>query len=167
MPTVPPSGAVAVMLAMTLLSACGTSTPTSTHVAVVAKPAPGATTASSGAAQAGRNYTGRQPSGTAGSGTPQTNRSSVDVIEVTKCYTNAKASSGGQLLIKARSSDPAARLLAYRPDGALIGEVQNGGGNRYGGTVIAYQPHDPVTVTIRSSAGGTTTVPTTPFQADN
>ncbi len=71
------------------------------------------------------------------------------------------------MLIKAQSSDKTARLLAYRPDGTLIGEVQNGGGNRYGGTVAPYQPYDPVKVTIRSSAGGSITVPTTPFQAEN
>ena len=71
---------------------------------------------------------------------------------------------GGQMLIKAASSNPTARLFAYRPDGSLIGEVQNGGGSRYGGTVMPYQPYDPGTVTIKSSAGGSTTVPTTPFQ---
>lgn len=88
----------------------------------------------------------------------------VDTIKVTKCYTNATATSGGEMLIKASSSDPTARLFAYRPDGTLIGEVQNGGGSRYGGTVMPYQPYDPLTVTIRSSSGGSIEVPTTPFQ---
>lgn len=88
----------------------------------------------------------------------------VDSVRVSKCYTNATASSGGELLIKASSSDPNARLLAYRPDGSLIGEVQNGGGSRYGGTVMPYQAHDPGSVTIRSSSGGSVTVPTGPFQ---
>jgi len=87
----------------------------------------------------------------------------VDTIKVTKCFTNATDTSGGEMLLKAASSDPTARLFAYRPDGSLIGEVQNGGGSRYGGTVMAYQAYDPVTVTFRSSSGGSTTAPTTPF----
>ena len=178
MPIVHPFGVAALLLAGTLLSACGTGTPASTRVTAVANPPPGATSAPSGTAESGGDHSGqqsgqqsgRQLSGAAVPGTPPTTpttRSTVDVIEVSKCYTNATASNGGQLLIKARSSDPSARLLAYRPDGALIGQVQNGGSSRYGGTVIAYQPHDPVRVTVRSSAGGTTTVPTTPFQPDN
>ena len=84
----------------------------------------------------------------------------VDSIKVSKCYCN----SAGQMLIKAASSDATARLFAYRPDGTLIGEVQNGGGSRYGGTVMPWQPYDPVYVTIISSSGGSITVPTTPFQ---
>lgn len=87
----------------------------------------------------------------------------VDTIKVTKAFTNATATTGGQMLIKAASSDPAATLLAYRPDGSLIGAVQNGGGSRYGGTVMPYQPYDPVWITIRSSSGGSVTVPTGPF----
>ena len=83
----------------------------------------------------------------------------VDSIKVSKCYCN----SAGQMLIKAASSDPTARLFAYRPEGTLIGEVQNGGGSRYGGTVMPWQPYDPINVTIRSSSGGSITVPTTPF----
>lgn len=87
-----------------------------------------------------------------------------DTIKVTKAYTNATQASGGELLIKAASSDSSAKLLAYRPDGTLIGEVQNGGGGQYGGTVMPNQTSDPVTVTIASSSGGKVTVPTTPFQ---
>mgnify|MGYP003347379139 FL=1 len=88
---------------------------------------------------------------------------SNDSIKVSKCYTNATATSGGEMLIKASSSDTTATLTAYRPDGSVIGVVQNGGGSRYGGTVMPYQPYDPVNVTIMSSAGGSITVPTTPF----
>ncbi len=84
----------------------------------------------------------------------------VDSIKVSKCFIN----SGGEMLIKAASSDPTARLFACRPDGSLIGEVQNGGGSRYGGTVMPYQSYDPVYVVIVSSSGGSITVPTTPFQ---
>ena len=82
-----------------------------------------------------------------------------DSISVSKCYINA----AGEMLIKASSSNSNATLLAYRPDGTLIGTVQNGGGSRYGGTVMPYQSYDPVNVTIVSSAGGRTTVPTTAF----
>ena len=83
-----------------------------------------------------------------------------ETIKVSKCFIN----SGGQMLIKASSTNASATLTAYRPDGTVIGQVQNGGGSRYGGTVMPYQPYDPKLVTIRSSAGGSVTVPTTPFQ---
>jgi uncharacterized repeat protein (TIGR01451 family) len=92
--------------------------------------------------------------------TVQVKTPSLDTIKVSKCYVNG----GGQMLLKASSSDATARLFAYRPDGTYIGEVQNGGGSRYGGTVMPYQPYDPITVTFRSSSGGSITVPTTPFQ---
>jgi hypothetical protein len=88
----------------------------------------------------------------------------AETITVTKCFTNATPTSGGEMLIKAASSQSGATLTAYRPDGSVIGNVQNGGGSRYGGTVMPYQSSDPVTVTIKSSAGGSITVPTTPFQ---
>jgi hypothetical protein len=88
----------------------------------------------------------------------------VDSIKVTKAYTNATPTSGGEMLIKAASSDTSARLFAYRPDGSLIGQVQNGGGSRYGGTVMPWQFTYSATITIRSSSGGSITVPTTPFQ---
>jgi hypothetical protein len=101
---------------------------------------------------------------TIGSGADSSGPSQGDSIVVSKCYTNATKTTGGELLIKASSSDPTAKLLAYRPDGSLIGEVQNGGGSRYGGTVMPYQSSDPGTVTIRSSSGGSVTVPTGPFQ---
>ncbi|WP_344257057.1 hypothetical protein [Terrabacter carboxydivorans] len=91
----------------------------------------------------------------------------ADRLEVDKCWTNATATRGGQLLVSASSSDPGARLQAYRADGTLIGEVHNGGGQRYGGTVFAYEPRDPVRVTIRSSSGGSITIPTTPFRPEN
>ena len=100
------------------------------------------------------------PSLASGSGGGGGGTVKVDQIKVSKCYWIAS----GEMLIKAASSDPTARLFAYKPDGSLIGEVQNGGGSRYGGTVMPYTPIDPVNVTIRSSSGGSTTVPTTPFQ---
>ena len=145
-------GPAALVLVGVLVSACGggVTEPGSTQVGVVA------------------TVTGvpsRRPDAVAT--TQEGIGTSVDAVRVTKCYTNATASGGGQLLIKAGSSDRAARLSAYRPDGSLIGQVQNGGGDRYGGTVMPYQPYDPVTVTIRSSAGGSITVPTTPFQPES
>jgi hypothetical protein len=86
-------------------------------------------------------------------------RPAGEKIRVSKCFIN----SDGEMLIKASSSTSNARLFAYRPDGTRIGEVQNGGGSKYGGTVMPWQSHDPVMVTIVSSAGGSMTVPTTPF----
>jgi hypothetical protein len=88
----------------------------------------------------------------------------VDTIKVSKCYTNATASSFGEMLIKAASSNTSAHLYAYRPDGTFQGEVQNGGGSRYGGTVMGYVPYDPGHMIIISSAGGSIDAPTTPFQ---
>jgi hypothetical protein len=85
----------------------------------------------------------------------------VDSIKVSKCFYDVPT---GQMLIKASSSDTTAHLYAYRPDGTYQGEVQNGGGSRYGGTVMGWIPYDPGTMTIISSSGGNITVPTTPFQ---
>lgn len=86
---------------------------------------------------------------------------SGDTIKVSKCYYDAPTGEG---LIKASSSDINAQLTAYLPSGEVYGFVQNGGGSRYGGTVMRYLPTDPVYVTIKSSSGGSITVPTTPFQ---
>ena len=93
-------------------------------------------------------------SGSGGSITPK-----VDSIKVSKCYYDL----GGQMLIKASSSDTTARLFAYRPDGTYQGEVQNGGGSRYGGTFMGWIPYDPGYMVIMSSSGGSTAAPTTPF----
>jgi hypothetical protein len=68
-----------------------------------------------------------------------------------------------ELLINASSSNSSAHLYAYLPDGTYLGEVQNGGGGRYGGTVFVTL-HIPATITIISSAGGSTTVPCVPGQ---
>jgi len=95
-------------------------------------------------------------SGGGGGGT-----TNVDSIKVNKCYYDLGT---GQMLIKASSSDPAARLFAFFPSGAYLGEVQNGGGSRYGGTVMGYVGADPVYILIMSTSGGSSIVPTTPFQ---
>lgn len=99
-----------------------------------------------------------------GGTTTTTQPPKVDSLKVDKAYTNATSTSGGEMLIKASSSDTSARLFAYRPDGVLIGEVQNGGGSRYGGTVMPWQFVYSASITIQSSSGGSITVPTTPFQ---
>ncbi len=85
----------------------------------------------------------------------------VDTIKVSKCFYDAPTH---EMLIKASSSDPTARLYAYRPDGTYQGEVQNGGGSRYGGTVMGFCPYGPVYMVIISSSGGSINAPTTPFQ---
>jgi len=105
------------------------------------------------------------PNGSSASGGGSSGGSSatakVDSIKVSKCYYDVPT---GQMLIKASSSDPTAHLYAYRPDGSFQGEVQNGGGSRYGGTVMGYISHDPGTMIIKSSSGGSIVTPTSPFQ---
>ena len=86
----------------------------------------------------------------------------VDAIKVSKAY-YFDTGSYVELLIKAQSSDPTAHLYAYLPNGQLLGEVQNGGGSRYGGTVFLSM-FIPRTITILSTSGGATTVLTAPFQ---
>jgi len=107
---------------------------------------------------------GGSTSGGGGGTTTTTQTPKVDSIKVDKAYTQADSSGGYQMLIKASSSDSSARLFAYRPDGTLIGEVQNGGGSQYGGTVMPWQSVYSSSVTVQSSSGGSITVPTTPFQ---
>lgn len=83
----------------------------------------------------------------------------VDSIKVSK----AEYALNNTLLVKAASSDTTATLSLYLPSGQYVGQVQNGGGSRYGGTVLLVTS-DPGSITIRSSSGGSVTVPTTPFQ---
>jgi hypothetical protein len=141
------SGTAAVASIATTTSTAPEAAPT-TAVAVVA----GNDNSHGGGSGGGKNGGGSA----SGSGTTGT----VDVIKVTKCWSN-----GPELLIKASSSDPLAQLYAYRSDGSVIGLVQNGGGSRYGGTAFGGQRSDPGEVTIKSSSGGTITVKTSPFQA--
>ena len=82
-------------------------------------------------------------------------------IKVSKCFYMPGATG---MLVKAASSDVTARLFAYLPDGTYLGELQNGGGSRYGGTVLIAPSYDPGYVVVVSSSGGTTSAPTTPFQ---
>ena len=87
--------------------------------------------------------------------------SKVDTIKVSKCYYMSGATA---MLIKASSSDPTARLFAFLPNGTSLGEIQNGGGSRYGGTVVGYYGPDPGYIHIASTSGGSIDAPTTPFQ---
>jgi hypothetical protein len=88
--------------------------------------------------------------------------STVDTIKVAKCE-YAVVTGYVELLVSASSSNSSAHLYAYLPDGSYLGEVQNGGGGRYGGTVFLSM-YVPATITIKSSAGGSITVATTPYQ---
>ena len=99
-------------------------------------------------------------SGSGGGG--GTSGSSVDTIKVNKCY-YYDTGSYVELLINAVSSNSNAHLYAFLPDGTYLGEVQNGGGGRYGGTVFVTL-YIPESITIVSSAGGRIIAPTTPFQ---
>ena len=101
------------------------------------------------------------PALTAAPGSP------ADVVQIEKCWTNATSSRSGPMLIKARSSDARARLFAFLPDGTFLAELQNGGGNKYGGNVINNTPTNPGSCVVRSSAGGSATAPTAPFQQEN
>ncbi|GAB2746421.1 hypothetical protein GCM10027039_00050 [Terrabacter koreensis] len=155
------------VLAGGFLSACGAQTPApaspATLVPASAAPGPAQPTAAASAALA----VAPPPGPSVGQPVQPVQPVGADRVDVDKCWTNATATSGGQLLVSARSSDRAARLFAYRADGRLIGEVQNGHGQRYGGTVFAWQANDPGTVTVRSSSGGSATVHTAPWRAEN
>ena len=80
-----------------------------------------------------------------------------DTIRVNKCQYFATGSYV-ELLVNASSSNTGAHLSVYLPSGAYMGEVQNGGGKQYGGTVFL-TPSVPATLTVVSSAGGQITVP--------
>jgi hypothetical protein len=101
------------------------------------------------------SHTAFARSGGGGGGTT----TGVDTIKVSKSWwTNIN----GALLINAKSSNPAAHLYLYIPSGQYLGEVQNGSGGPYGGTVF-YVPFNPNFITLVSSSGGSITVATTPF----
>lgn len=88
--------------------------------------------------------------------------STVDSIKVAKAEFFDQ---GGavELLVSAVSSDLTAHLYLYDPSGAYLGEVQNGRGGKYGGSVFVIT-YVPASLTIKSSSGGAVTVATTPFQ---
>ncbi len=101
----------------------------------------------------------RAGGGSGGSGASGGGGNTGSTIKVSKCFYVAGNST---MLVNASSSNSSAHLTMYSLSGSYIGEVQNGGGGRYGGTVF-FVAVDPVFVTIVSSAGDSITVPTTPF----
>ena len=101
---------------------------------------------------------GGSGSGSGGGGTT----TGVDTIKVSKCY-YFDTGSYIELLINASSSNSSAHLYAYLPDGTYLGQVQNGGGGQYGGTVFVTL-YIPASITIISSSGGSITVPCVPGQ---
>lgn len=88
--------------------------------------------------------------------------SRADTIHVNHCE-YAPTGSYVELLISASSTNTNAHLLVYLPSGACLGEIPNGGGKQYGGTVFL-TPSVPDTLTIVSSAGGQITAPCIPSQ---
>jgi len=103
-----------------------------------------------------------QASGGSGSGGGGGSTTGADTIKVNKCY-YFDTGSYIELLINASSSNSSAHLYAYLPDGRYLGEVQNGGGGQYGGTVFVTL-YIPANITIISSSGGKITVPCVPGQ---
>ena len=97
-------------------------------------------------------------SGGGGGGTTTT----VDTIKVSKCF-YFDTGSYVELLINASSSNSSAHLYAFLPDGTYLGEVQNGGGGRYGGTVFVTLKI-PWDIIIISSSGGVADAPCVPGQ---
>jgi hypothetical protein len=97
-----------------------------------------------------------------GSGGGGGSTSSVDTIKVQKCY-YFDTGSYVELLLQAVSSNSNAHLYAYLPDGTYLGEVQNGGGGQYGGTVFLTM-YVPASITFISSSGGNITAQCTPMQ---
>ena len=89
--------------------------------------------------------------------------STVDTVRVSKCEYAVVGGAYVELLLNASSSNSSAHLYAYLPDGTYLGEVQNGGGGRYGGTVFVTL-HVPSSITFVSNAGGAITAPCVPFQ---
>src|SRR5215475_12265774 len=70
-------------------------------------------------------------SGSGGGSGGGTSTSTADTIKVNKCY-YYDTGPYVELLINAVSSNSNAHLYAFLPDGTYLGEVQNGGGGRYG-----------------------------------
>jgi hypothetical protein len=99
----------------------------------------------------------RSTSGGGGGGNTET-------IKIDKCFFQlmSPGSTYCQMLIKAGSTNGNAHLYAYNQAGSYIGEVQNGSGGRYGGTVFI-QPTVPTLVTIVSSTGASASTVPGPF----
>lgn len=137
------------VLAALVLSACSDGSSNTGPLA------PGRASFSGGSGSGGGGTSGGT---SAGGGTTTT--STVDVIKISKAE---YAASAYELLVNASSSDGKAHLYLYSQSGAYLGEVQNGGGGQYGGTVFVTVT-DPGTITIKSSSGGSASAATVPFQ---
>lgn len=89
---------------------------------------------------------------------------STETIKIDKCYFSlmSPGSTYCTLLIKAGSTNNNAHLYAYNNLGGYIGEVQNGSGGRYGGTVFV-SSFVPSLITIVSSTGASASAVPTPF----
>ena len=89
---------------------------------------------------------------------------STETIKIDKCFFQqmSAGSTYCQMLIKAGSTNGNAHLYAYNQTGMYIGEVQNGSGGRYGGTVFI-TPVIPTLVTIVSSSGASASTVPGPF----
>lgn len=83
----------------------------------------------------------------------------TETIKVSKCY----YIQNGYVLVKASSTNTSAHIYLYLPNGQFLGETQNGGGQRYGGS-SHYVGYDPGYITFVSSAGARLDAPTAPFQ---
>jgi hypothetical protein len=88
----------------------------------------------------------------------------AETVKIDKCFVSqmSPGSTYCVMLIKAGSTNGNAHLYAYTQTGSYIGEVQNGSGGRYGGTVFV-QPTVPTLVTIVSSTGASTSAVPGPF----
>lgn len=102
-------------------------------------------------------------SGGSGGGGGSLSGGSTATVDVIKFGKHSYDAGSYELLVSASSSDGTARLSLYAQSGAYIGEVQNGGGGQYGGNVFVVLT-DPISVTIKSSSGGSATIATVPFQ---
>jgi hypothetical protein len=86
----------------------------------------------------------------------------IDTIKVIKCE-YAVTQAYVELLISASSSNSGASLYAFLPNGTYLGQVQNGAGGRYGGTVFITL-FVPDSIILKSSAGGIIDAPCVPYQ---
>ena len=102
-------------------------------------------------------------SGSSGGGGSSLNGGSTSTVDVIKFTKHSYDAGSYELLVSASSSDRTARLFLYAQSGTYIGEVQNGGGGQYGGNVFVVLT-DPISLTIKSSSGGSATIATEPFQ---
>ena len=86
----------------------------------------------------------------------------TETIKISKCFINPIGGTYCQLLIKASSTNGSAHLYAFSETGSYIGEVQNGSGGRYGGSVFIHSTC-PALITVISDTGASASAVPTPF----